>query len=112
MGVGVTLCPKWPANDLWRPYSDPNCAGAVFRASILAILESGFCLAAVVTVILNLIIPFEEENTVIPLDGDDTPPNRTLTTATSLGKPFLNEEDVSTSSGKAKVQPPAAVQMV
>jgi hypothetical protein len=45
-----TSLSQFPTNDLWPPYSDPNSVGSVFRASILAILESGFCLAAITTV--------------------------------------------------------------
>ena len=97
---------QWPGNDLWPAYSDPNSAGAVFRASILAILESGFCLCAIVTVILNLVIPFEIPNEITPMDDDSTENGATAkftTTGSGLGKPFLEDETPNT--------PPAALQM-
>lgn len=60
LGVSVTLVHEWPLNDLWPAYEDPTCIGAVFRESVLMILSTGFVLAAVVSVILNLVIPYEE----------------------------------------------------
>ena len=68
--------------------------------------------------ILNLVIPFEQENTDTAEDNslerlESTPPvcKIGLSTASSgLGKPFL-DEDVSQGTPRA-TQPPAAVQMV
>ena len=61
LGVGVSMVPQFPLNDLWPPYDDPTSVGSVFRESILMILSTGFVLAAVTAVILNQIIP-EEQN--------------------------------------------------
>ena len=60
LGIGVTLVPEFPLNDLWPAYADPTSVGSVFRESILMILSTGFVLAAFVAVILNQIIPEEE----------------------------------------------------
>jgi uric acid-xanthine permease len=83
LGIGVTLVPEWASNDLWPPYSNPDSVGAVFRASVLAILESGFCLSAIVTVILNLILPTDEE--MPPMD--DLPLAIKSDPSAAFGKP-------------------------
>eukprot|EP00878_Enallax_costatus_P037632 GHUV01042530.1.p1 GENE.GHUV01042530.1~~GHUV01042530.1.p1 ORF type:complete len:133 (+),score=36.79 GHUV01042530.1:485-883(+) len=60
MGLGVTMVPQWAENNLWpEPPAGSSAALSSVRLAVMLILETGFCVGAVVAFILNLIMPYE-----------------------------------------------------
>jgi len=68
LGLGVTLVPQWAENNLWP--ADPNMSPGMegLRTAILLVLETGFCVGAIMAFLLNLILPDEIDQTA----GDPT----------------------------------------
>eukprot|EP00877_Chromochloris_zofingiensis_P003759 jgi/Chrzof1/13384/Cz07g31020.t1 len=60
LGLGVTLVPQWAYNALWPVTPGMNDGLKGLREAIILVLETGFCLGAVVAVILNLLLPEEK----------------------------------------------------
>ena len=58
LGLGVTLVPAWATNALW-PCT--NCSSGLkgLRDAIITVLSTGFCIGAILAIILNLILPQE-----------------------------------------------------
>jgi uric acid-xanthine permease len=62
IGVGVSVVPQWSTNALWpAPGPDSPAALASVRIAVLLILETGFCIGAIVAFVLNMIFPIEAE---------------------------------------------------
>ena len=60
--------PQWAENNLWP--ADPNMSPGMegLRTAILLVLETGFCVGAIMAFLLNLILPDEIDQT----GGDPT----------------------------------------
>lgn len=58
LGLGVTLVPAWALNALW-PCADCGSGLKGLRDAIISILSTGFCIGAIVAMLLNLILPLE-----------------------------------------------------
>lgn len=58
LGIGVTLVPAWAQNALW-PCT--NCSPGLkgLRNAIIKVLDTGFCIGAILAILLNLILPQE-----------------------------------------------------
>lgn len=70
LGFGATMVPTWFSYVF--TYSGPNRALLGFYNAIELVMETGFALVALVTVILNLILPEEIEDEEMPeLTADD-----------------------------------------
>lgn len=67
LGIGVTLQPGWATNNLW-PADGLSEGVKGLRDAIILILETGFCIGAVVAIILNLILPGEKP-LIVPEPG-------------------------------------------
>lgn len=58
LGIGVSLVPAWATNALW-PCTTCSPALKGLREAVMKILSTGFCLGAIVSMLLNLILPAE-----------------------------------------------------
>jgi hypothetical protein len=60
-GMGVSMVPQWSKNALWP---DPGMGASQslqsVRTAVLLILDTGFCVGAIVAFVLNMIVPHEE----------------------------------------------------
>jgi hypothetical protein len=60
-GMGVSMVPQWSKNALWPdlgPGAHPSLQSV--RTAVLLILDTGFCVGAIVAFVLNMIVPHEE----------------------------------------------------
>lgn len=72
LGFGATMVPNWFS--FVFTYSGPNTSLKGFYNAIELVLETGFAVVALVTVVLNLVLPEEiedEETPEIVADGDE-----------------------------------------
>eukprot|EP00775_Hariotina_reticulata_P010598 gene10598-10755_t len=68
-GLGVSFVPQWAENNLWPEPEKASSAVLGIRLAVLLILETGFCIGALVAFLLNLIIPIEQPSTPdLPVD--------------------------------------------
>lgn len=74
LGIGVTLVPEWASNNLW---DCGGCSSGVkgLHDGIILILDTGFCIGAVVAIILNLLLPVESPMVVPAPTSQDLPVN-------------------------------------
>lgn len=65
-GMGVSMVPQWSKNALW-PEPGPGSSAAVqsVRTAMLLILETGFCVGAIVAFLLNMVVPYEEHQSEV-----------------------------------------------
>ncbi|KAF1361064.1 Xanthine/uracil permease [Lizonia empirigonia] len=69
LGFGATMVPTWFSYVF--TYSGPNRALAGFYDAIEIVLETGFAVVALVTVILNLVLPEEIEDDIPELTAEE-----------------------------------------
>ena len=61
LGLGVTLVPQIATNNnLWPSYADKDSAAYIIQTSVMSILSSGFLITALTTILLNLILPYDQ----------------------------------------------------
>ena len=61
LGLGVTLVPQIATNNnLWPRYADKGSVASIIQTSVMSILSSGFLLTALTTILLNLILPYDQ----------------------------------------------------
>ncbi|WIA22362.1 hypothetical protein OEZ85_004671 [Tetradesmus obliquus] len=60
-GMGVSMVPQWSKNALW-PDPGPGASSSLMsvRTATLLILDTGFCVGAIVAFALNMVVPYEE----------------------------------------------------
>ncbi|KAF8067194.1 uapA [Scenedesmus sp. PABB004] len=75
-GLGVSFVPQWATNALWPANPAASSGAASVRLAILLVLETGFCLGAIVAFLLNLAIP-NETAAAIPKHADAARPRPT-----------------------------------
>lgn len=94
-GLGVTLVPKWAENNLWpSPGPEGSPEVAAVRMAVLLVLETGFCVGAIVAFLLNMLMPQELDPVSVhagkafvpPVDTCDEPSaaSRSTTDATAV----------------------------
>jgi hypothetical protein len=60
-GMGVSMVPQWSKNALWPdPGLGANQSLQSVRTAVLLILDTGFCVGAIVAFVLNMIVPHEQ----------------------------------------------------
>jgi NCS2 family nucleobase:cation symporter-2 len=69
LGFGATLLPEWFAHVF--TYDGPNAALKGFMQAIEVVMETGFAVSALVSVILNLAMPEEVEEDLHSIAGDE-----------------------------------------
>jgi NCS2 family nucleobase:cation symporter-2 len=77
-GLGVSFVPQWAENNLWPEPENASSVVLGIRLAVLLILETGFCIGALVAFLLNLIIPDEQPGgaaDLLPVDIVSTPLN-------------------------------------
>lgn len=77
-GMGVSMVPQWSKNSLWPdPGMGANQGLLAARTSVLLILETGFCVGAIVAFTLNMLVPHEgaaaPTDMVVPHNALPTP---------------------------------------
>jgi NCS2 family nucleobase:cation symporter-2 len=109
VGVGAILVPNWFS--YFFTYSGPNKALAGFLDAITLLMEAGYALAGVISLILHLILPEESEKGEIMTQGA-VPESRDVESGTTTspdvgGKSFLglegNQLAVTSGSGISKL---------
>ena len=116
LGLGVTLVPQITTNNnLWPSYVNKGSTASIIQTSVMSILSSGFLLTALTTILLNLILPYDQaivdENAVgmIAADGDN---KQILSAPSSPLLPFRMEQcqrQVKGASSYCLCVPPSAV---
>lgn len=99
LGIGVTLQPGWATNNLWP---DENLSEGVkgIRDAVILILETGFTIGALTSILLNLLLPQEKALVVPELDTPDM--SLVGTEPSVLYRPSQHFEDTPSLHGKGE----------
>lgn len=97
LGFGAILVPRWFS--YFFTYSGPNKALAGFLDAITLLMEAGYALAGVISLILNLILPEESERLEVVTDGALVSTDRDVESGMATGaEPGLTRKSLSTGS--------------
>ena len=62
LGIGVELVPQWASANLWPVTPDMSTGVKGIHDAVILILDTSFCLGAIVAFILNFIMPQEAKD--------------------------------------------------
>jgi uric acid-xanthine permease len=100
VGFGATLVPNWFS--YFFTYSGSNSAFAGFLDAITLLMEAGYALAGVISLILNLILPEESERHELMMEAqmlaNEQDVETGVTTGVDQGMSLKSEERFGTSS--------------
>ena len=91
VGVGAILVPNWFS--YFFTYSGPNTALAGFLDAITLLMEAGYALAGVISLILHLILPEESEKHELVTEAAIEDRNKKLENATPTTTPIVNPKN-------------------
>jgi NCS2 family nucleobase:cation symporter-2 len=107
MGFGAILVPNWFS--FFFTYSGDNKALAGFLDAITLMMEAGYALAGVISLILNLMLPEESEKHEFVTTGqdDDDTATRNLEQGhtTGMDTGMMERKSISTGSDEQKGTP-------
>lgn len=101
VGYGATLVPTWFAYVF--TYEGNNRALRGFYDAIVLVMETGFAVTAFVTMILNLMLPHEIEDTDEAVEGDEA---SSATQPLPQGKRSLTSSSLNDGDEITKVEMP------
>jgi uracil-xanthine permease len=61
LGLGVNLVPNWATNSLWNVTPGMSSGVEGFRDACILVLSSGYSIGALMSIILHLLLPLEQE---------------------------------------------------
>lgn len=94
LGIGVTLVPQWATNALW-PCTGCSSGVKSLRDAIIEILSTGFCIGAIVAILLNAILPQEAPMVVPQLTTKGLPSTEKSVVYDTAPKPLDGMDDSS-----------------
>jgi NCS2 family nucleobase:cation symporter-2 len=107
LGFGAILVPNWFS--YFFTYSGPNKALAGFLDAITLLMEAGYALAGVISLILNLVLPEESERLEVVTEGALVSRDRDVESGMTSGvEPGLTRKSLSTGSVENTMAPVGA----
>ena len=104
LGFGAILVPDWFS--YFFTYSGPNKALAGFLDAITLLMEAGYALAGVISLILNLTLPEESERLEVVTEGALVARDRDMESGMTSGvDPGLTRMSLSTGSDEHNIPP-------
>ncbi len=104
LGFGAILVPDWFS--YFFTYSGPNKALAGFLDAITLLMEAGYALAGVISLILHLTLPEESERLEVVTEGALVARDRDMESGMTSGvEPGLAWKSLSTGSNEHNIAP-------